>query len=341
MDDCLRKQDVQYTMNVLLQKCNDAVADYDPSSCEVGVRTFRSDIKYLKGIAGESDVDINIKLGPDGYYYSYSKKDFSIYKNELSDSEVNQLKETIQMLGRFKGMPQFEEMDELMTKIEDKFQLRGNEERVIGYDQNENYVGSEILSEVFTYTVNKQAVKILYSPFTGGDKEWIFHPYFIKEYNNRWFLFGFNETDGYITNAALDRIRDIQLAGKKFIPNDKVNFETFFDDVVGVSVKKNKPVEKITMKVAPRWLPYLETKQIHKSQVTADRDNGIITIDVVPNKELDALILSYGDMVEVLSPESYREHIRDIVDKTAQIYSGVKNDFTPDAHLCSVKTKES
>lgn len=341
LDSCLKKQDVKYTMPVLLQECNDAVGEFDPSSCEVGVRTFRKDIKYLKDVAGKSDVEINIKPGPDGYYYQYSDKDFSIYRNELSDSEVNQLRETIQMLSRFKGMPQFEEMGELMTRLEDKFQLRGNHERVIGYDQNENYVGAEILSDVFSYTVNKQPVKILYSPFTGADLEWIFHPYFIKEYNNRWFWFGYNETGGYITNAALDRIRDIQLAGRKYIPNDKVDFETFFDDVVGVSVKRNKPVEKITMKVTSRWLPYLETKQIHKSQVTIDRDNGIITIDVVPNKELDAIILSYGDMVEVISPESYRNHIRDIVENTAQIYSGMNNDFTPDAHLCSDKIIES
>ena len=323
LDCCLKQQDVKYTMPVLLKKCNDAVGEFDPSSCEVGVRTFRKDIKYLKEVARESDVDINIKLGPDGYYYQYSDSEFSIYRNQLSETEMSQLKETIQMLGRFKGMPQFEEMGELMTKLEDKFELRGYEGHVIGYDQNENYVGSEILSDVFNYTVNKQAVRILYSPFTGADREWIFHPYFIKEYNNRWFLFGYNETDGYITNAALDRIRDIQLAGRKFIPNNQVDFDTFFDDVVGVSVRKNKSVEKITMKVAPRWLPYLETKQIHKSQTIVDRQNCIVTIDVVPNRELDALILSYGDMVEILSPETYREHIKDIVEKTANIYSGV------------------
>jgi predicted DNA-binding transcriptional regulator YafY len=316
-------------MAKLIDECNKAVCEYDPNSdCNISVRTFRNDIKYLREIARQSyietelEVDLESKPGPNGYWYSYSRKDYSIYTNELSDSEINQLKAVIFMLGRFKGLPEFDEMEGLITRLEDKFQLRGNKERVIGYDQNENYVGSEILTEVFTYTINKQVLKVLYSPFADSDKEWIIHPYFIKEYNNRWFLFGYSETEGRIINAALDRIRDIQPTNRNFIPNDKIDFETYFDNVAGVTVN-DKPIEKIILKASKYWLPYLETKQIHKSQVVTDRTNGILKIEVIPNNELDALILSFGNNVEVLSPADYRDHIKEIIAKTSKIYSGV------------------
>ena len=41
-------------------------------------------------------------------------------------------------------------------------------------------------------------------------------------------------------------------------------------------------------------------------------------IEVIPNNELDALILSFGNNVEVLSPADYRDHIKEIIAKTSK-----------------------
>lgn len=43
-------------------------------------------------------------------------------------------------------------------------------------------------------------------------------------------------------------------------------------------------------------------------------DNGIvIQIEVIPNHELKQLLLSYGDGLEVISPKSYRDELRETV----------------------------
>ena len=45
-----------------------------------------------------------------------------------------------------------------------------------------------------------------------GDKEidFIIHPYYLKQFNNRWFLFGLNDQYKTISNLALDRIIDFE-----------------------------------------------------------------------------------------------------------------------------------
>ena len=50
----------------------------------------------------------------------------------------------------------------------------------------------------------------------------------------------------------------------------------------------------------------------------------MVEIKVIPNNELEALILSYGKDVEVISPIGYREHIRDIIRESYDNYCSVQ-----------------
>ncbi len=87
LDECLRKKSEVNTQKNLRDYCCSAIAEQDPKyeSAEVSLRTFRSDIAYLKSLAEKHNVEVVSQLGSEGYYYFYSRPDFSIYKNELSD----------------------------------------------------------------------------------------------------------------------------------------------------------------------------------------------------------------------------------------------------------------
>lgn len=114
------------------------------------------------------------------------------------------------MLNRFKGMPHFEWIQEIVSNLEDKFGLMGQTKSVIGFEENPYYVGAHHLSDIFNSIVNRQVLRIDYMAFDGRVRNWTIHPYYLKEYNNRWFLFGLNEDKQTITNIPLDRITDIQ-----------------------------------------------------------------------------------------------------------------------------------
>lgn len=124
LDKCLQRKTEDNTEEHLRKLCGNAISEFDPNyeAAEVSLRTFRLDIAYLKRAATaiDSDVEIISRLGSSRYYYFYSKPGFSIYKNELTSSEVGQFSCAMQLLGRFKGLPEYDGIAELGSKLKKK-----------------------------------------------------------------------------------------------------------------------------------------------------------------------------------------------------------------------------
>lgn len=327
LDDCFSNFGRKFYFDDLMDRCNDTLQEiYGEDHTGIKTRTLRDDIKYMRERAGEYGVDIIAEDDGSGYYYRYSEKGFSIFQNGLSESDLNQLKETITMLQRFKGMPSLDWMSEIVVKFQDKLKLRGVSQSVVGYDENSSYTGLDWFQELFDAIINKSVLRIEYRTFTDKSYLWTIHPYYLKEYNNRWFLFGLNEEKQTILNIALDRIDDVEQVNRDYIPT-RINFETYFDDVVGVTVLEGDK-QSIRLQFSEHRFPYVMTKAIHKSQKIIDLDNRIVEITVIPNNELEALILSYGKDVEVLAPTTYRERIQKIINESYGKYGPVQIDCT-------------
>jgi predicted DNA-binding transcriptional regulator YafY len=115
----------------------------------------------------------------------------------------------------------------------------------------------------------------------------------------------------------------IQIVQAIYLPNNEVNFEEYFEDVIGVSVPNIGTIEKILLKIDVETWPYLQTKPIHGSQKCKEQtaDYTIIELQLKPNFELEALIFSHAEKIEVLSPESLRERIKYRIKKLNQKYS--------------------
>lgn len=336
LDDCFSNFHRKFYFDDLMERCNDALRElYGEEHTGIKTRTLRSDISYMRDRAGEAGVEIEAIDDGNGYFYRYLDPDFSIFKRGLGENDLAQLKETIMMLQRFKGMPNFDWMSELVVKLEDKLNLRGASRSVVGYDDNKTYTGLDWFQDIFDAIINKSVLHISYTTFASEAFEWTIHPYYIKEYNNRWFLFGLNDEKQVVTNIPLDRIEDIQQINKEFIPTN-IDFEHYFDDVVGVSVLP-KEKAKIKMQLSEHRFPYVMTKALHPSQHILDVDNRIIEITVIPNRELEALILSFGKDILVLSPESFRQQIADAIRASYEQYSPMHIDCTGNEYLCTVK----
>ena len=143
LDDCFCNFRRKFYFNDLLSRCNEALRElYGEKHSGIKTRTLRSDISYMRDRAGESGVEIEVIDDGSGKYYRYSEKDFSIYKHGLGEDDLSQLKETIMMLQRFNGMPNLDWMSELVVKLEDKLNLRGSSQSVVGYDENKLYLSS-------------------------------------------------------------------------------------------------------------------------------------------------------------------------------------------------------
>lgn len=312
-----------------MDKVNDAL--YDLYGTEVSIRQIRDDIKYMRD---RVTYDAPIKAYQyDGKkcYYRYEDRDFSIFNNALSVEEVSKLRSTIEMLARFRDGSKNAWLEEVISNLEYRFGVKGSGENVVSFEQNEQLRGLEFLGELIDSAIHHQPLRILYRSYYGIEHNTIVHPYHIKQFNNRWFLLGLEETDNgnRLTNKALDRIVKFSRANVSFIPNTEVDFREYFKDIVGVTVPKEHPVaEKVVLKFDAARFPYIVSKPIHPSQEVISEEDYTLQISVRPNKELESRIFSYGPQVEVLEPEWLRQQIEEKIEETLKKYTSGKNGCT-------------
>ena len=322
LDKCFRDFHHRYYIDDLIAKCNEALSDFNGTG-GVSRRQMFEDIKYM-----ESDAGWNIPLErlKDGkkVYYRYAHPDFTINEQPLTDEETHLLEATVLMLRRFHGIPNNEWIDEVVSSIECRFNINGNKQAVVGFDQNDRLRGLHYLSSVINATINKQVLRVTYKSYKEAalERSLIVHPYYVKQYNNRWFLLALDSETHYITNLALDRILSLETTDvQPFIPNTYIDFNTYFNDVIGVTIPEDVSTERIILRLNARQYAYVAAKPLHVSQQVIDAVRHMISIEVKPNYELDYHILSLGPDVEVLAPASYREHIKGKLEECLKMYN--------------------
>ena len=302
LDRCLRNQTRRYYIEDLLAECNKALEAKD---CQpISLRTVKYDLNEFETLYNTIIAHI-----PDSHgriYYRYEDPKFSLQQSVLSDDEVAKLKDTLLMLSRFKGLPQFEWMTELVTKIEAKLNLDAHTESVIGFEANEYLQGLEYLEPLFDYISNQQTIDITYHPY---DK-----PAFVCTIH-----LAMNNQTQKIMLLALDRIQDLHLSTIAYVPAE-IDFAEYFDDVIGVTIPQDAEPEHIFLRFSQHRLPYVLSKPLHHSQKIKDKEQGIIEITVIPNRELEAQLLWFGDDVEVLQPETLRQQIAEKIAKMHDLY---------------------
>ena len=303
LDRCFSDRHNRYEIEDLVDKVNEALLDMYGKT--VSLRQIRADINYMRDRVSYNAPILACPIEGRKCYYTYEDPSFSIFNNELSVKEVTELRSTIDMLSRYRGIPGNIWLEEVISNLEYRFGIKTNSDNIIVFDQNEQLKGLEFLSSVIDAAVNRKTLMIQYRTYGGKETSSIIHPYHIREYNNRWFLFGLEESshgDYRIANRPLDRIVKISLSEVEFIPNTIEDFSMRFEDIVGVSTPDEPGnLEHVRLKFDENRYPYIVSKPIHHSQTIVDDREHIIQIDVRPNKELKSMIFSFCPQVEVLS----------------------------------------
>ena len=110
---------------------------------------------------------------------------------------------------------------------------------------------------------------------------------------------------------------------KVFIDTD-IDFDEYFDEIVGVSNYKNSSVEKVLLKIDNKSIDYIRTKPLHGSQIELKNMNkaeySCIQLKVKVNTELKMLLFSYSDAIEVLKPAWLRDFFAKRIKKMSKLY---------------------
>lgn len=312
LDKCFRNPGRKYFIEDLIEACSKAIYDFSGEDKGIKKRQIFEDIKFMES---EQGWGISLERIREGHraYYQYEDQNFSINNQPLNEAEENQLKEALLTLSRFKGMPQFEWVDEIAARLDSGLDLSHHNGKIIEFEQNSYLKGLEFITPLYNSILYKKVIEINYQSFKQDTPQAIvLHPYFLKQFNNRWYVFGQNDSNKYTMNLALDRILSLNEVKKKYVRNKEVDFNEYFEDFVGVTLGNEGKIEQVILEVANELLPYIMTKPIHGSQKVKERKelSSIISLDIIPNYELESLLLSLGEGLWVQEPKSFKKRMK-------------------------------
>ncbi len=285
-------------------------------------RMLKNDISFLINDEG-APIHRPTKKDPAVYYF----EKFSLKKVPVDDDDIAYLKQAVAILKKATDIKLTSEIDSIISKLENKIHTNVPESNtMIAFEEHTQASGNEYFDKIFSAIQEKCPIKILYQPFGRDCREWIVHPYMLKEYRNRWFLIGRVGENNSITNIGLDRIKGkISNSAESFIENNLFDTQTYFNNLIGVSFPKDQTVPfDIQIKVAPPLVDYIKTKPLHKGQVIEKvYKNGslLISLRLYNNYELKSYLLSYGPGIEVLKPIVLREEMKILSEECSKLYN--------------------
>ena len=328
LDRCLSNWSRRYYIEDLVEACNEALYQYNGETKDGGGVKKRQVQEDLKFIESEEGYGMLIDAIQNGHrkYYRYHKKGASIKEQPINQEELDLIHNALILLKRFEGVLQFEWLDDLEKRLYTTSKLGETLDAVVSFQHNPYLKGMDAYYKpIFDSIVNKRVIEIVYHPFGKYARTIIVIPYYLKQYNNRWFLIGKHKDSKYLSNFAIDRIESYKETSKPYEPlSEDVDFKEYFSDIVGVSLS-NAPVEEIVLKVSNKAYGYIVTKPLHESQsavsIPIGEDYWQVILKVQNNYELRSLLRSFGEQIEVMAPASLREMMKDSADAVSKMYN--------------------
>jgi predicted DNA-binding transcriptional regulator YafY len=322
IDKCLQNHYRQWTLDDLIEAVSEALFEYEGKENAVSKRTVQLDIQMMRSEKLGYNAPIVVY---DKKYYKYEDEEFSITDIPLTETDINVLTETVSMLKQFKDFSLFTDVSDILQRLEDKiYAEKSHTKPVIHLDKNENLKGLHFLDEIYQAIVKKVVLKITYKSFKSREETvFNFHPFILKEFNNRWFLIGKRIKNSPIANLALDRIISIDYDFRTPYIDEDFDAELFYKYVVGVTVNTGIQPRKILLWIDKINAPYVITKPLHSSQrVVETSDDGSVKISLflIENFELERLLLGFGDGLEVIEPIKLRKRMQYILQKSWNKY---------------------
>lgn len=192
----------------------------------------------------------------------------------------------------------------------------------LSFDTDAAYTGIAILRQLLFAMRHRRVVAFEHHSYQrdGPVHYESFQPYFLKEYQNRWYLVGQEVSEAFPRVLGTDRIERLNIQNDTFtVPTNAPSPQTFAH-LIGVS-EFYKSTERVRLAFARSQSPYLKSLPWHPSQqiVEETETECVLELTVTPNYELCQRILAQGAKVRVLEPDWLRTKIR------AELEAALKN----------------
>lgn len=322
IDGCLQNRYKKWTLDDLMEACGDALYEYQGIDTGVSRRTVQADIEMMRSNKLGYEAPIVVI---DKKYYTYSDKNYSITNSSLNQQDMQVLSEVSGLLKQFKGFNHFADLNEMVSKLEDKiYTQKNNSTPVIDFEKNDNLKGLEWIEVIRKAIVAKNTMCVTYRSFKAREANtFCFSGYLLKEYRNRWFVLGQSHRRyGPLLTLALDRIQAIGEHEEAYRENNTLDLATYYDDCMGVTKSPGQRDCEVVFWIDAANAPYVITKPLHHTQklLSEDADGKIFSIKVILNFELERELLGFGSKMKVLGPRVLVRQLKKNLEQTLERY---------------------
>ncbi|MBR4176620.1 MAG: WYL domain-containing protein [Bacteroidales bacterium] len=331
LNACFKDTSRLYDINALVDCCQlEMMKKYEKG---VSKRSIHNDIHKLQYEPYNVEFDEDLKKR---HYYRYADTSFNLtVVEDLSSRERTALHNTVEYLRPIcedpdTATPLMQWMFMSLQRLEAGEPL-AEKSACVSFENNESLAGMGNFNFLLSCIMGRKPVTLRYRSFRSKEaKDINVYPYYLKQYNGRWYLLATPERHSNIAPYALDRILTVNIWETIFIPTD-VDFDAFFADMIGVTTDPNSKVEQIVLRIDARRYPYVETKPFSEKQKIVNKNDNTVTITfpMHVNVELVSEILSFGSDIEVLEPLALRQKIAQQIELACNLYSRVQKDCTP------------
>lgn len=290
---------------------------------------FKDKLKEL----GKSDMleDARSETDRRSLLYRYKEAGFSIMPfltGGMTDAEYRTLSKAIAKFKDVVNPGAYEELRfALLSRVEADYD-KGPV--IVDYEDNRRLKGREYRPLFYNAIKDKLSLQVEYETFKGKRMSFEFHPYLLKQYNDRWFAFGLRVDKGEpYTSVPLDRLVGAPKTIRGYTEDRPDKYLDYFKERVGVSLdKREKKKKHIIIRITDKdaW-GRITTKPLNgQREVTSFNDNlsyGQICLDVFPTPELYVKILSWGEGVEIESPACVRARMVALLKKISGQYPDI------------------
>ena len=146
-------------------------------------------------------------------------------------------------------------------------------------------------------------------------------PYCVKLFRQRWYLVG-RLQKGVLATFAFDRMEHIELLDQRFkMPNDFDALD-FFRDSFGIVVDDKVPLEHIVLRAYGFEPYYMRDLPLHHTQreIATNEEYTDFELTLRPTSDFKTKLLSRGEWLQVLEPQSLADEIVEWHQKAVERY---------------------
>ena len=183
--------------------------------------------------------------------------------------------------------------------------------------------GTEHLYGVLHAIKNQIQIKFVYQKYWEDElTERIVEPYALKEFKNRWYVLSKDLGDDKIKSFALDRLTDLEILIKKFnFPKD-FDVNEHYRYCFGIISPNGHQPENVILSFNAFQGKYIKSLPLHDSQqILIDNEDELrIQLKLFITHDFFMELLSFGENLKVLKPQSLIDDLKSTVRNIQSIY---------------------